>query len=107
MQLPFKNCIDVDADGAGHFPSPRSSAIPFSWEQYPKFLESLSHLAVVEDVSAHPLPPPPPPPSSVRSHSKVSTTCKKRSISSPDPFVAVLALCFSGLPHDGGDMDEL
>ncbi|RWW62820.1 hypothetical protein BHE74_00030039 [Ensete ventricosum] len=82
-------------------PSPRSSAIPFSWEQRPGIPKSLSHPAAAEDASAHPLLPLPPP---VRSHSELSTTRKKRSAASPDPFAAALALCSNSLPHDGDDL---
>ncbi|URE47662.1 hypothetical protein MUK42_14391 [Musa troglodytarum] len=83
---------------------PRSSAIPFSWEQRPGIPKSLSHSAAAEDASAHPLLPLPPP---VRSDSELSTTRKKRSAASPDPFAAALAVCSNGLPHDGDDVDEL
>ncbi|CAL9178280.1 unnamed protein product [Musa hybrid cultivar] len=82
-------------------PCPRSYAIPFSWEQRPGIAKSLSHTAATEDVSALPLPPP------ARSRSELSTTRKKRSAASPDPFAAALAVCSNGLPHDGDDVGEL
>ncbi|RZR96693.1 hypothetical protein BHM03_00025751 [Ensete ventricosum] len=85
-------------------PIPYSFVVPFSWKQCLRIPIFTSHLAVVTDVSAHPLLPVPPP---VCSHSELFTMCKNHLAASLDPFIAMLTLCSNGLPHDNDDMDEL
>ncbi|THU58477.1 hypothetical protein C4D60_Mb03t14690 [Musa balbisiana] len=72
--------------------SPKSSALESI---------SLSHLVAIEDTSTHPLSP------SVCSHLKLSTTHKKCSATSPNPFATVLALCSNSLPYNDDDVDKL
>ncbi|RZS01109.1 hypothetical protein BHM03_00030933 [Ensete ventricosum] len=51
--------------------------------------------------------PLPTPPALVHSHLGLSTVCKECSVTSPNPFVVVLALCPNGLSHDDDDVEEL
>ncbi|URD96515.1 hypothetical protein MUK42_29479, partial [Musa troglodytarum] len=69
-----------------------------------EILKSLSHLTAAENTSAHPLLTLPP---LVCANLKLSTMRKKCSTTSPNSFMAALALCSSGLPHDGDYVDEL